>query len=212
MRQPFKSGTIACCGAALLAGTLLGVAASSEAFAELAPTTAPTAKSRHAGVTIVSDAREIARGTPFLIALSFELDPEWHIYWRDPGDSGMPPSVVWSLPSGFKASELMFPRPDVLDTPAGRNYVHGGKVALLVEITPPADLAPGTDVPISGALKWLECDDDLCLPAKGNVALTLKSAAAASASSEHAEQFAAWRAKIEEGKSFKASADAPANH
>lgn len=177
-----------------------------------APTTKPTARSGHAQVSLISDASSIAPGKPFTVALKFEMDPEWHIYWKDPGDSGQEPRVKWSLPPGFSAGELTYPAPEVLKTPAGTNYVYHGDVALLVQITPPADLAVGSPVPIALNLNWLECDADRCIPAKAPLAVTLT--AAAEPVANEVEAFKGWQAKVEAGKSFdpKAGAGASAAH
>lgn len=42
--------------------------------------------------------------------LDIDLAPGWKTYWRDPGDSGVPPSVEVTAPSGVVA-ELDFPVP-----------------------------------------------------------------------------------------------------
>ena len=43
--------------------------------------------------------------------LYFKLEPGWHVYWRNPGDSGEPPHIHWTLPSGLTASPMQFPAP-----------------------------------------------------------------------------------------------------
>ncbi len=43
--------------------------------------------------------------------LYFKLEPGWHIYWKNAGDSGEPPHIKWTLPEGITASALEFPAP-----------------------------------------------------------------------------------------------------
>ena len=159
-----------------------------------------TATSTHARLTLLSSESSIEAGKPFTVALHFELDPAWHVYWKDPGDSGMPPSVKWTLPDGFTASELKWPKPEVLTTPAGVNYVYHGDVALLVTITPPADLKVGASVPIAATVSWLECDKNQCLAAKASVSTSLN--VATTSVTNEADPFTAWQAKVAEGESF----------
>lgn len=37
-------------------------------------------------------------GRPFWAALHLAIDREWHVYWKNPGDSGLPTTVDWILP------------------------------------------------------------------------------------------------------------------
>lgn len=47
-------------------------------------------------------------------ALQIVLKPGWKTYWADPGDSGIPPSVVASGP-GIETPEIGFPAPRLID-------------------------------------------------------------------------------------------------
>ena len=38
----------------------------------------------------------------FYIALDFNLKPGWKIYWRQPGDSGMPPNLDYNNSNNYK--------------------------------------------------------------------------------------------------------------
>ncbi len=153
-----------------------------------------------ARVELVSSVKSIAPGEPFVVALSFDVDPDWHLYWKDPGDSGMPPSVKWTLPEGFTASELQFPKPKTIQIPAGVNYIHEGRFALLVTITPPATLKEGESVELAGNVKWLECDAEICLPAKQSVAVSVQSDKQSVL--QHEKEFEAWRSAVKAGEGF----------
>ena len=41
----------------------------------------------------------------------FELDPGWHVYWVNAGDSGQPPRVTWVAPAGYEVGPLAWPQP-----------------------------------------------------------------------------------------------------
>jgi len=43
--------------------------------------------------------------------LYFKLEPGWHIYWSNAGDSGEPPKIDWTLPKGVTADAMELPAP-----------------------------------------------------------------------------------------------------
>ena len=49
--------------------------------------------------------------TKILIGLKANLLPEWKIYWRNPGDAGLPPKIKWEAGNNIKSMNLQFPNP-----------------------------------------------------------------------------------------------------
>lgn len=47
----------------------------------------------HLGAELVSETATVEAGRPFWVALRFTLQPGWHIYWKNPGDSGEAPHI-----------------------------------------------------------------------------------------------------------------------
>ena len=80
-------------------------------------------------------------GEPFWVALRQTIRPKWHTYWKNPGDSGLPTEIAWTLPAGAKADPIVWPAPTLIDVGGVINYGFQDDVLLLVRITPPADLA-----------------------------------------------------------------------
>jgi thiol:disulfide interchange protein/DsbC/DsbD-like thiol-disulfide interchange protein len=148
---------------------------------------------------LVAETDGIQPGKPFTVALRLAIDPGWHTYWINPGDAGFPTKIVWTLPPGFTAGAIQFPYPHrfVVDfgglKQVGLGYT--GEVLHLIEITPPADLAPGTSITLSGKADWLMCDDMQCVPGNADLSLTLPVAASA-APSTHAEAFGIARSQL----------------
>jgi thiol:disulfide interchange protein DsbD len=122
---------------------------------------------------LVSADASIQPGHTFTIALRLVHDPQWHTYWLNAG-TGIPTSLSWSLPEGFTAGKIQWPTPeiarDTLGNIAGNGY--SGEVFLLVNITPPATLKPGTDVTLKAKAQWLMCKD-VCVPGDADLSLTL---------------------------------------
>ena len=113
-------------------------------FVTLAPVQAQLAGGgkAKARVGLVASATGVVPGQPIEVALRFQLEAGWHIYWENSGDSGLPPTVSWNLPVGFSAGELQYPIP--------KRRVSGGDIvtnilegtpALLVRLTPPETIA-----------------------------------------------------------------------
>ncbi len=49
--------------------------------------------------------------TKILIGLKVNLLPDWKIYWRNPGDAGLPPEIKWETGNNIKSINLLFPNP-----------------------------------------------------------------------------------------------------
>src|SRR4051812_25492822 len=69
--------------------------------------------------TLLCDRASIERGKPFDVGVLFKIKPGWHVYWKNPGDSGIATSVDFKLPDGFTVGELQFPVPERIDAPGG---------------------------------------------------------------------------------------------
>jgi thiol:disulfide interchange protein DsbD len=141
--------------------------------------------------TLLSDAASIEPGRPFTVALRLQHEPHWHSYWIAPG-TGYATSLTWTLPAGFKAGELQWPTPHVVIDSSGKITGNGytDEVCLLVTLTPPADLPPGTAVKLQAAAEWLMCKD-VCMPGDAKLEIAFPVAAAGAAQSD-----AAWAATI----------------
>ena len=61
-------------------------------------------------VSFISTLTKINKNN-FYIGLEFKLKPDWKIYWRQPGDSGMPPTLDFSSSKNLKSFELQWPYP-----------------------------------------------------------------------------------------------------
>jgi DsbC/DsbD-like thiol-disulfide interchange protein len=76
-------------------------------------------EAKHAHVELVADPQTTGS---MLAGVHFQLEPGWHIYWINPGDSGQPPAFYWTLPLGATAGEVQWPRPERLQTGAKINF------------------------------------------------------------------------------------------
>jgi thiol:disulfide interchange protein DsbD len=142
-------------------------------------------RSAHAEAELVTDVSAVAPGQPFWAALRLKTDPGWHTYWINSGDAGMPTQIAWSLPPGWTAGPIQWPTPQLLPFDKTiTNYGYEGEVLLPVQITPPANLAPGTSVTLPAKVNWLECAQ-ICLPGSANLSLTFPVQAAPAPADAH---------------------------
>ena len=132
----------------------------------------PTGRSRHTVVTLLSETRSVQPGHPLTLGLRLEMEPEWHTYWKNPGDAGLATRLTWRLPEGFEPGPLQFPTPELLPAGPLMSFGHSGTAVLLVEVKTPPSLVPGTPMVLGTRADWLECKE-ACIPGKAELALTL---------------------------------------
>jgi len=154
------------------------------------------ASQQHAIVTLVAEKSAAVPGQALQLGVRFEIDPKWHIYWVNPGDSGGPPTIEWKLPAGFQAEAFEWPVPQRIDIGGGLvNYGYEADVLLPVTVRVPEKARPGTQVDLSGHVKYMICSE-LCVPARADITLAVTIAATAGAPSPVASLFAQTRTRI----------------
>ena len=124
-------------------------------------------------------------------ALEVQLKAGWKIYWRSPGDAGLPTQIFLdeiTRTSGF-TSDLKFPVPERFTLFGLETYGYGGRVILPLDITVPA----GQQAFVSGTVDLLACSD-ICVPMQGPLSLSLLGGAGTS--SIHAQDIAFARAHV----------------
>jgi thiol:disulfide interchange protein len=132
---------------------------------------ASQAKLEHTTVELLSDVESIKPGHPFWVVFKMTLQPGWHTYWKNPGDSGLEPQLIWTLPDGFSVSPIQWLPPERLPQSTLVSYGYTNEAFYLAQITPPPDL-PSDKVNLAVHAKWLVCEES-CIPEEAKLALTL---------------------------------------
>jgi len=132
----------------------------------------PPVPDSHGSVQLIAEDESIKPDRDSWVGMYFKLEPHWHIYWINPGDSGEPPRVEWDLPVGFRAGRLRWPYPARLNHPPLTDFGYEGEVLLLVPIQTPAQIGKTGEITLAADVKWLVCRD-VCIPAEQHVALSL---------------------------------------
>ena len=107
------------------------------------------------------DGSAIVPGRTAMLGIRYTIKPKWHIYWRNPGESGSTTVVDLTLPEGFTAGPVQWPRPEVFRSAYDTTFGYGKETMLFVPITVPAKI-DGETVAIGVRSEWLVCKE-ICL-------------------------------------------------
>lgn len=152
-------------------------------------------------VDMKADTDAVVPGKSFLIGFTQNIYPEWHTYWKNPGDTGAETRIKLIMPEGFTAEEILWQTPERVpydDIFVNFGYAH--EAYFLIEVTPPAEIA-ATEVTITADKSWLVCKE-ICIPEAGKYSLTLP--VKAEAAPANTDFFAAAKARQPEAVDWAA--------
>ncbi len=159
-----------------IAASALGISASAQFGPKPANLGGSTVTTPHVQAELVAHAPQGVRpGQPLWLGLQITHQPDWHTYWKNPGDSGLPTELTWQLPAGLDAGDIAWPVPHKIAIGTLANYGYEGTVLLPVPVTVTQTFAPGPlakDVTVQLKASWLVCRKE-CIPEEGNFTLQL---------------------------------------
>ena len=111
-------------------------------------------------------------GKTIWVGLQLKHQPQWHTYWKNAGDSGLPTTVQWSLPTGVTAGDIAWPTPRRIAIGSLANFGYEDTVLLPVPLTVGKDFKPSASgmLEVGLAANWLVCRQE-CIPQEGNFVL-----------------------------------------
>jgi thiol:disulfide interchange protein DsbD len=112
---------------------------------------------------------------PVWVGLQLAHKAEWHTYWKNSGDSGLPTTLEWTLPPGVIAGDIAWPIPKKIPIGSLANYGYEGTVLLPVPLTITPDFKPpltGHTLDVKLKASWLVCRKE-CIPEEGEFALQI---------------------------------------
>jgi len=134
----------------------------------------------HLQAELVAQDTAVAPGGTIYVALRQKIEPGWHTYWRNPGDSGQATSLTWSAPYGWTPGDIVWATPKQLRTGPLMDYGYEGEVLLPVPLKASADARPGSTARLKAHAAFLVCKD-VCVPADADLSVDVPVAAVAGA-------------------------------
>ena len=142
-------------------------------------------KETHAEARLIAGSAVKTSNADFVRAgVEIRLDPGWKTYWRQPGDSGVPPAFDFGGSDNVGAVKVLWPAPERFPDGAGGNSIgYVGRTVLPLRISPKDATKPST---VHLKLSYAICGN-LCVPAEANLELALNGDGAEEAAIEKAD-------------------------
>jgi thiol:disulfide interchange protein/DsbC/DsbD-like thiol-disulfide interchange protein len=121
----------------------------------------------HLRVELLLIPQELTPGQTANAGIYFKLEPGWHIYWKNPGDAGLPTQVSWTLPRGITAAPMQFPAPKRLPLGPLMDFGYENEVLFPLKLHVAKTVSPGPAV-LHAKVDWLVCRER-CIPGKAEL-------------------------------------------
>jgi thiol:disulfide interchange protein DsbD len=161
--------------------------------AAVAMTVVPSGFAANTQARLALTADSARPGDTLLAGVHFHMAKGWHIYWRNSGQSGLPPTIEWDLPKGVTVGDIQWPVPKKLPEPEQTTYIYENDVVLLVPLSIAKEAAPGS-VNLQAKLSWLECNTK-CINENANVSAKLVVGSEAKPSKD-AQLLEEWKSRL----------------
>jgi DsbC/DsbD-like thiol-disulfide interchange protein len=152
-------------------GVGMAVLASSVAIEARAQDASPWQRSDHAAVRLLAGSRS---GSVLLGGIGMQIQQGWKTYWRNPGDSGVPPRFDFSKSDNVEAVTVLWPAPTKFDDGAGGHSLgYHNQIVLPLRI-----VAKNADKPVTlrADINYAVCEK-ICIPVEANAELSFASVA-----------------------------------
>jgi DsbC/DsbD-like thiol-disulfide interchange protein len=123
-------------------------------------------------VELLSKYNSAAHTGPLKLGLHFQLEPGWHIYWKNPGDAGQAPRIHWTSPAGVVGGEIDWPAPDRLTAGPLVDFGYERDVLLRMSLDVPAGALNEKRLELRGEVRALICRE-VCIPGRAEVSLSV---------------------------------------
>ncbi len=112
-------------------------------------------------VSLSASAKPLELGQDCVVDLGFDIRSKGHIYWKNPGTTGLATSIEWILPEGFRLKSVNWPLPEIFVKEGSIAYGYKNHLHITAQISPPP-VFKETILTVGAKLSWLLCDED-CL-------------------------------------------------
>ena len=153
----------------LAAALLVGLMAALPAWAD--PAASAWVTSEQGKIRLISAASATGESGNVQLGLEFELNPDWKIYWRSPGDAGYPPSIDWKGSDNLADTVMSWPAPHRFSISGLETMGYKGHVILPIAARVND---PNQPLILHGSVDFLTCAV-VCVPQHADLALSLAS-------------------------------------
>lgn len=129
----------------------------------------PWAQGEFLKARIITATTAHEKGTQIDAALEITMEPGWHIYWRMPGDGGLPPMLDISKSTNLKSADFSWPAPIRFEFEGLYGFGYKDAVTLPLTLTTTDESSP---VKIDMRADIMVCKT-LCVPQKINLTLDI---------------------------------------
>ena len=110
--------------------------------------------------------------TIFHVAVVFDIQPSWHIYWKNPGTTGISTTIEWSLPEGLSEGRSFYAFPHRYANEGLIDYIHEDQAVIVTEVSiQDPSILESDAITIAAKVDWLECKS-VCMPGGSQLAIT----------------------------------------
>ena len=174
--------------------SLLAAAPACKSRSSDKPETRPAETQPPVRAELLADVQSTAPGRSFTLGVMLHVRPGWHVYWKYPGDAGLPTQVDLKLPDGFTAGAVRYPAPMRFAQPGDVvEFGYKRAVLLMAGVKAPNALPSTGPVTLSADVSWLACKER-CVP--GSAKLKLVMPVAKNPSPSNRALFARWRQSL----------------
>ncbi|NNL88769.1 MAG: hypothetical protein HKP25_06835 [Marinicaulis sp.] len=131
-----------------------------------------TAEREYTTTTLLSEKSGIEPGGTTWLAFHQNVRDNWHVFWKNPGDAGLPLALEWELPPGFEPGEVVFPAPEFIPVGPLASYAHEGEPVFLAPLTAPEEAIVGETIDIKVKALWQACEE-ICVPEDAAFSISL---------------------------------------
>ena len=129
----------------------------------------------HTQLSIIPEYTTLVKDIHFRVALHVQMDPGWHIYWINPGDSGLAPSLNWKHPFYLKdlsQRALQWPYPERIISPPLVSYGYSAETTLFSTLHLSEEFPDKDKALLSLDVQWLACKVE-CIPGEAQLSIDL---------------------------------------
>lgn len=124
-------------------------------------------------IELIAEENSIQAARPFWVMINMAIKPHWHTYWKNPGETGAPISIEWTLPAGFQVANIEWPYPQRFELNSILGFGYENQVSFLVELIPPKTVPSDAIFGLQAAVKWVVCSDAECVPGEQIVSTSI---------------------------------------